>query len=269
MTTALSTIALVDRFIIDVSGAVPVWQSPRETEVLIAEMITEVTTPSDMDAALQTVTDLKAEIKDITTHFKPYNDAANRLRTRMAELRDTTLQGVDAHIKRLEGLVLAYRRDEQRRELLAQQERARLARVEAERVAAEKREAIRKEADRVAAEQSRIEDASAVLEQAELDAQDVRPVEVLPPLQRPLASHTAAVAKATGTGFTTHYSTELIDLLTLARAAVENPQAFLGCLAFNSIYADRMATLQKDDFNVPGVELVKREGIVSRGRKGK
>lgn len=275
MTNEIALLSDGDQFVAAVLDAMPDYHSDSlEAELLMASLVEEVVDAPGMEQALEVVAALKAYTKDtgeIVEHFKPFNNAANDLRNKMAQLRDGYLEAPIEHIKRLEGLVLAYRQMEAEKERARLAEQERVAKVEAERVAEEKRQEIADQAAAQLALARTPEDAAAIMEQADMDAADVRPVEILPP--PPLfttAQVTSATAKAAGSSFTTRYKAKLVDLRQLIAAAATNPEAYINYLCFNQEFADKIATMQKEAFaksSPPGVELETSEGITTRGRK--
>lgn len=210
--------------------------------------------------ALGYAADLQAERKAAEAHFKPYNQAADTLRKRLVELRDGWLDAYKGETDRLKKLVLAYEAEKARK---AREEEERLAREARAKAAAERARIeaeAQAEAERLAAE-GRHDQAEAVIEQAALDAEDVRaePIVIAPPAPSAFAG--------TGAGRRTTWKPEYGNLLDLVVAAAQNPEAYLHYLTWNEKAIAAAVRAQGEACRIPGVKAVAEAGLAIRASR--
>lgn len=207
------------------------------------------------DYATLTAQAVAGAVKEITAHYKPYEEAAFRLHREIVALKKEAIDPVDREGGRIKGLIMDYNRAEAEAERRRVEEENRKRREEAEAERKRLESIAQAEAERLEAA-GRTAEAAEVVEQA-ITAPTVMIPEIVP--ERPKASGVG------GSSMRITYSARLVSLADLVKAAAENP-AYLQYLALNEQAANATARAVKTNFAIPGLQLVTSETLAVKSK---
>jgi hypothetical protein len=208
--------------------------------VLDAKKVTAVTSAEEEENANNAGRVLQAEGKEIENFYTPLKRQVDSFKAPLLAHEKELALPVDAEKKRLGGLLTTYNQEIERK----RQEEERKAREEADRVAREEQLARAVELEAA----GDLESAEAVLEE---------------PVFSPTIIQSVATLKPAGQVGKTVYLAKVLDFNKLLKAVMDG-KAPRQCITVDQGYLDGKARLDKDGFDVPGVQLVKTAGTFFR-----